>query len=172
MHLPMELVWHVMSYMKWKYSAVLVGREWLKRAMKKRVRPRTWHRQVRIYSYLAVFGQKFVGMSWHHYCTHLSIRRRARNRHGRLTWRAAATTYIRQNRCRACGTYTVSNVIGVHICTRCRFNIKLKFAYMIQTGHARRMGVPEPILKAVPYHLYRKSRLRFWHDIEQMLSTV
>jgi hypothetical protein len=163
--LPVEVIWHIQSFMRWRHATRMVSKEWLRRALKKRVRIRTWGGHMRVYSYLRVFGQTFVGMSWGRFCDKLYIRRRQRNRHFRLTWKAAAQSCMKTKRCQACGCHSNSNVFGISLCSTCRFNPKLKYAFMVNTATAKRMGIPSHVLQQIAYHRVGQSHLRFWHEI-------
>lgn len=163
--LPIEVIWHIQSFMRWRHATIMVSKKWLRRALTKRVRIRSWLRNIRIYSYLCVFGQTFVGMSWGCFCQKLYIRRRQRNRHFRLTWKAAAEKCIKTKRCQACGCHSNSNVFGISLCSTCRFNSRLKYAFMVNTATAKRMGIPSRVLKQVEHHRVGQAHLRFWHEI-------
>lgn len=162
--LPIEVVWHILSFVRWRHATIMVSKKWLRRALKKRVHIRTWPGHMRLYTYLRVFGPTFVGMSWGRFCKKLYIHRRQRNIHFRLTWKAAAKSYIK-TRCQACGCRSKTNVFGISLCTRCRFNPRLKYAFMINTTKAKRLGIPIHILKQVEYHRVGQSHLRFLHEI-------
>ena len=163
--LPMDVLWHIQTFMRWRHATIMVSQEWLRRALKKRVRIRTWEGQMRVYSYLRVFGQPFVGMSWGCFCSKLHIRRRQRNRHCRLTWKAAAKTYMKTKRCQACGCHSNSNVFNISLCSKCRFNPRLKYAFMVNTATAKKRGIPRRVLKHIEYHRVGQTHLRFWHEI-------
>lgn len=165
MVLPMEIVYLIRSYLKWRDQTQLVSRDWLYGALSRRVRLLSWRSSIRIYSYILVFGQAYTRMSWSHFCKQMGITRRVRNTHGRLTWRAAASCYMAK-RCKACGQQSRSNVHGICLCTSCRFNPGLKYAYMIMVRDAKRMQVPKRILEQVPFHLCGMRRLRFLYEIE------
>lgn len=164
--LPMELIWHIQDYMRWRHKTIMVSREWLGKSLRnKKVRIRTWRGQLRVFSYLRVFGPYFVGMSWHRFCKMVYINRRRRNLHYRLTWKSAAINYMKKRRCQGCGRLSRANIAGVRLCVKCRFNRNLKYSYMVMTYQARRMGVPKRILNDIPYYRMGQARLRFWHEI-------
>lgn len=162
--LPIEVIWHIESFMRWRHATIMVSKKWLRRALKKRVHIRTWRGYMRVHSYLRVFGPSFVGMSWGCFCDKLYIRRRQRNRHFRLTWKAAAKNYMK-TRCQACGCRSNSNVFGISLCSTCRFNPRLKYAFMVNTSKAKRMGIPSHVLKQIQHHRVGQAHLRFWHEI-------
>lgn len=164
--LPMDTVYHIRSFMRWRDCTILVSREWLHGALSRRVRLRTWQGRVRVYAYLLVFGQSFVQMNWRRFSIQLGISRRARNIQDQLCWKAAVKQYMRRH-CKACGRPTQACVLGLSICVRCRFDPRRKYAYMVMTLDAKRMGIPKRILDTIPYHRYGQMRLRFVHKLSQ-----
>jgi len=162
---PSDVIWHIQTFMRWRHVAILVSKGWLRRALRKQVRLRSWRGQLRIFSYLKTFGPTFVGMSWSRFCSILYVRRRQRNKHFRLTWKAAAESCMKQNRCQACGRRSNANVFGISLCSTCRFNSQLKYTYMVKTFEAKRQGIPTRILKQVEHHRVGQAHLRFWHEI-------
>lgn len=164
--LPMDTVYHIRSFMRWRDCTILISREWLHGALRRRIRLRTWRGRVRVYSYLRVFGQAFVQMHWRRLCIQLGISRRARNIQDRLSWKAAVKQYMCRH-CKACGRSTRACVLGLPICVRCRFDPTCKYAYMVMTRDAKRMGIPKRILDTIPYHRYGQMRLRFLHELTQ-----
>lgn len=168
MLLPMEIVYHIRDYLRWRERATMVSREWLFGTLRRRMRLRAWRSKMRMFSYIKVFGQVDAHMSWACFCQQIGVIRRARNRHYRLTWRAAATRFM-QGHCKVCGRASRSNVFGIPICVQCRFNPRWRNAYMVMTRDARNMGVPKRILDKVPYHSYGMCHLRFLHEIQECI---
>jgi hypothetical protein len=163
--LPIEIVYEILSYLRWKQRTGLICRDWLFKSLKKRVRLKKWKSKLKIYSYLKTFGCFSVHQSWSNFCIrHLGVCRRSRDIHYRLTWKAAAKKYMKK-RCKCCGNYSNSNVFGIVICTRCRFNRKFKYSYMVTTTHALRIGMTRKVIKNVCYHKYGQARLRFLHEL-------
>ena len=172
MFLPDDVIRHIRGYLRWTYVATLVSRQWLYTSLRRRVRFRSWRGKVRLYSFMNTFGPAFVGMSWHTFCGVLGVNRRARNFGGSLSWKASAHRRMRTNHCRACGCATRARVFGTHICRACRFNPRLKFAYMVKVYEARAAGVPKRLLDTIPYHRHCYCRLRFRHEIELLVDEM
>ena len=167
--LPFDVIWIIRSFMGWKYRCILVSHQWLRGALLKRTNLRKWSNKVRLYSYIKVFGQSYVNMSWHRLCTKLRVTRRSRNIGFRLTWRSAATKHI-ETRCKGCGTPTKARVFGWPICQKCRHNPTLKECYMVSVGTAIRRGANIHELRTLDYHGSRMgTRLRFWTDVQQCI---
>ena len=164
MDLPLDVVYHIRSFMRWRDCTRMISRDWLAGALRRPVRLRSWRGRVRVYTYLHVFGQAYVRMSWAQWCAQCGIWRRARNVIDRLSWKTAAEEYMRR-RCKSCGCRSQSNVMGVCICTRCRFDSHRKYAFMVMTREAKQMGIPKRTLDKIPHHKYRQMRLRFLHDL-------
>jgi hypothetical protein len=169
--LPMDIVYHIFSFLSWRRRTQMISREYLKQALQpRRRRLCRWRSRTRIFSYMRVFGPAFVGYSWGSFCRLLDVRRRARNRHYTLTWRAAAEQYMRSYRCVGCGCRTRADVFGVHLCLRCRHNSRLVHAYMVMVCEAKARGVPSRILRCVRWHASMRCRLRFWHEIQEAVA--
>lgn len=170
--LPLELVYHIRDYMPWRYRAILVSRDWLFGALVGKSSRRRWRDKRRLYSYLCVFGQTFVKLSWPAFCQRLlHVHRRARNTHFRLTWRAAADKYFNVCRCEGCGRRTYAVVFDIYLCGRCRYRRRLVNCYMVKTYQAKAAGVPKRVLDRVPYHRGTMGcHLRFWADIDAALN--
>ena len=169
MLLPFDIVYMIRDYLPWKYRTQLISKEWLDGALRKRVHLKKWKSKVRLFSYMRVFGPCFARRSWHSLCITLHLHKRARNKHFRLTWKAAAHQFF-EKRCKGCCCHTRSNVFGWPICTQCRHNVNLKECYMVSVGTAVSMGIPKRILRTIPYHVSGQGyHLRFWKDIESKL---
>jgi len=168
--LPIEIVWYILEYLKWTQRTQLITRDWLQKQMRKRVCLRKWHYKVRTNSYIKVFGQSFCNRSWSKFCKEtLDIHRRSRNRHYRLTWKAAAEKIFRK-RCKGCGKETKSLVFGIPLCLQCRRNPSLPECFMVSVAEARARGIPKRILDTIPWHGSPMGcHLRFWKDIEAKL---
>lgn len=65
----------------------------------------------------------------------LQVRRRARGRTGRLSWRPAISRRMRKS-CRGCGRRTTACVFGTRLCGACTSNPRMKYAYMIHKTQA------------------------------------
>jgi len=167
--LPLDVVYHIRSFLKWRDRTLMISKEWLHGALARRVRLRSWSRKLRMYAYLCVFGPAFARMSWSSFCRKLFISRKAHEGYGQPTWHAAAMRFMRR-RCKACGLQTRSCVMGVAVCTLCRFDPRLKYAYMIPVRLAKQIGVPKQVLNIVPYHKYRMNHLRFFHEIQDHIQ--
>lgn len=166
--LPLDVVYHIRSFLRWRDRTLMVSREWLHGALTRSVRLRSWSGKLRMYAYLRVFGPEFSRMSWSSFCRKLLISRKVREGRAQPTWHAAAARFMRHH-CKACGQQTRSCVMGVTVCTRCRFDPRLKYAYMIPVCLAKQLGVPKQVLNVVPYHKYRMCHLRFFHEIEEYI---
>lgn len=167
--LPFDVIWIIRSFMPWKQSAKLVSREWLNGALFQRPKARKWAIKVRLYSYMKVFGQSFVNMSWHRFCSKLKVTRRSRNTRFRLTWRAAAQKHF-ETRCKGCGNSTRAQVFGWPICQRCCHNSTLKYCYMVSVALAVSKGANIHELRRLHYHGSRMgTRLRFWTDVKSCI---
>ena len=168
--LPIELVWHILGYMRYRERTQLITRDWLQKQMRRRVRLRKWYCKVRMNSYIKVFGQSFCNRSWSKFCKEtLDINRRSRNVHYRLTWKAAAEKIFRK-RCKGCGKETNSLVFGLPLCLQCRRNPHLPECFMVSVTEAKARGIPKRILDTIPWHGSTMGcRLRFWTDIEAKL---
>lgn len=169
MLLPMDTVYHVRDFLRWRDRTTMVSRAWLFGALRRRIRLRSWRSKLRMFSYLKVFGQVDAHMSWASFCHQLGVSRRARNLHYRLTWRAAATQFMDRH-CKVCGRTSRSKVFGTCICVQCRFNPRRPNAYMVMIRDARDMGIPRRILDKVPYHRHGMCHLRFLHEIEECIE--
>lgn len=162
--LPFDIIYLIRSFLKWRERTKMISREWLRGALRQRVRLTTWRDKVRMATYMKVFGQMFAQLSWHSFCMKLSMTRRSRNVHYRLTWKAAGMRYLRTH-CKSCGRPTRASVMGMPICLRCRENPRRKYAFMVMVCQAKRMGIPKRILDMIPYHTQGQKKLRFHHAI-------
>jgi len=171
MYLPLVIVYKIASYMRWKHRAQLITKEWLFQQLLRRIKLRKWRSKVRMYSYIKVFGQFACSQSWHHFCvTTLQTKCRVRNKHHRLTWKAAADNYFRK-RCRGCGCKSKANVFGEVICQDCRFDPRLPQCLMVSVAKAKDLGIPKRILDTIPCHgSAMGQRLRFWKEITVSLD--
>ena len=166
--LPFELVYYIRDYLPWRYRAIMVSREWLQGALKGKMRRRRWRDKRRLFSYMNVLGQQYMKLSWSKFCIEiLHVKRRARNKHYRLTWKAAAHKYFHLCRCEGCGTRTYAVVHGIYLCYNCRYRPRLVNCYMVKVYQAKMLGVPKRILDRVPYHQGMGCRLRFWSEIQK-----
>lgn len=171
MLLPMVIVYHVRDYLPWRHRAILVSREWLHGAVRSNFYPRRWRDKRLLFSYMKVFGQQFLRVSWSRFCIKvLGVTRRARNKYYRLTWKAAAHKHFNVCRCEGCGRRTYSIVMGIYLCGTCRYRRRLKNCYMVKVYQAKSLGVPKRILDRVPYHQGMGCRLRFWTDIQRAIN--
>jgi hypothetical protein len=169
MLIPFDIVYLIRDYLPWKYRVQLVSKDWLNGALRKRVRIHKWKSKVLVFSYMRTFGPYYTRRSWHSMCISLHLYRRARNKHFRLTWKAATEQFF-EKQCKGCGCHTRANVFGWPICTKCRRNDSLKECYMVSVGTAVSMGIPKRILRTIPYHYSgRGQHLRFWKDIQEKL---
>ena len=164
--LPIVIVYKILSYLRWKHRTQLITKEWLFLQLQRRIKLRKWRSKVRMSSYIKVFGLFRGSQSWHRFCiTTLNVKCRSRNRHYRLTWKAAASNYFRK-RCRGCGCKSKASVFGEVICQDCRFDPRLPQCLMVSVGKATALGVPKRILDAIPWHGSGMGQhLRFWKDI-------
>jgi len=169
--LPFELVYHIRDYLPWRHRCIMVSREWLGGALRRRVQNHRWRTKRRLYSYLKVFGPQFVEYTWSNFSqTVLGITRRARNHHGCLTWMAAAKKQFTSPYCVGCGCRTSANIMDVSLCQVCRYNRRLVNCYMVKVYHTKTMGIPKSIIDGIPYHRGMECHLRFWRDIEAALE--
>lgn len=170
--LPLEIIYHIRDFLPWRYRTILVSRGWLYGALQSTYRRHRWCDKRKLFSYLCVFGQQFVGISWPKFCKGLlGVHRRARNKHFRLTWRAAAFKFFNVCRCEGCGKRTYATVFDIYLCDRCRYRRRLINCYMVKVYQAKALGIPKRILDIVPYHQGMGCRLRFWADIQRALLT-
>jgi len=169
--LPLVIVYEIVSYLGWKHCARLITKEWLFLHLQRKVKLRRWRSKVRMYSYIKVFGQSACSQSWHRFCLlTLQVQCRARNKHYRLTWKAAADNYFRK-RCRGCGCKSKANVFGEVICQVCRFDPRLPQCLMVSVAKAISLGVPKRVLHTIPWHGSAMGhRLRFWKEITLQLN--
>lgn len=165
--LPFDCINIIFNFLPWSSRTKMVSREWLYIGLRPKRRIRRWKSLMRIYSYMRVFGTGFSNHTWSGFCQQLEIRRRKRNRHGRLSWRATARHHMSTS-CKACGKRHCALVYDtIPLCVYCRHNRRLKYAYMVRVCDARAMGVPRHILRRIPYHASWRGRLRFWHRVVQ-----
>lgn len=171
MLLPYELIWHIRSYMLWKHKTLLINKQWLYEVFRRRYRLKKWSSKIKLYSYMKIFGPRFVNYSWESFArTVCGCKRRRRNVHWRLTWREAVKHALCQNKCQSCGKKTHTNVFGVHLCLNCRKSPHKRYAYMVNIREALSMGISRKALNEIPFHnagLYGK--YRFYYIIRQHL---
>jgi hypothetical protein len=170
--LPLEIVYHIRDFLPWRHKAIMVSKEWLQTVLKRTAILNKWRSKRLMYSFLNVFGHKFVHRKWSSFCClQLSLVKRVRNHNNCLSWKATAEKYFNVCRCEACGVKTFSFVFEIYLCSKCRFNKKLVNCYMVKVYQAKEMGVSKRILDRVPYHQGSGCRLRFWKDIVNAIES-
>lgn len=165
--LPDDCLWQVHSFLRWRERTKPVSKTWIRAGLRRTRRLRQWYKQKRVYSYLKHFGPAFVGISWHRFCALSGITRRKRNRHLRLTWRAAASHHINHPcKCQSCGCRTNAYIPheDVTLCAYCRRNSKFRYAYMIPMYEALEL-FPRRVIAKVPYYRSFRCHLRFYYKL-------
>ena len=165
MNIPFDVIRIIRSFLPWSSRCRMVTRQWLREALRRRIKLHRWSSKTKMYSYMIMFGQHFSNRSWSYLARTLGIKRQSRNAHFRLTWRAAVSKFM-NNCCQGCGCKSRANVFGVCICRRCQRNPRLKYSYMVTTSRAKRMGISKAMLDTIPYHQDQQCRLRFRHLLD------
>ena len=165
-HLPVDVIYHdIVPCLTWSERTSMISRDWLRFTLSQRFSMHTWHRRIRMYTYLCVFGKKFCSYDWCTFSAQVGLSKRARNLDYRLTWEAAVHSFI-EKRCMSCGALTQALVLGTRICPRCRYDRKRKYAYMVTTTEALQMGMKRSALRRIPYHQHGPKRLRYYHELQ------
>ena len=176
--LPLDVVYYIRDHLLWRYRCITVSKEWLRGALRLRVRNHRWRTKRRLYCYMKLFGPEFVGYTWQSFCLKVLGVHRRRLTVGRvpfsthLSWRAAAARRVDYCHCVGCGVKTTANVMGVSLCCRCRCNRRLINCYMVKVYQAKSLGISKDILNRVPYHKGIGCHLRFWRDIQATLDKL
>ncbi len=164
--LPDDVIYHVIfPCLTWTERTSLVSRNWLMFALSQEFSMHRWHRRMRMYSYLCIFGKMFCSYDWMNFSVELGLSKRARDLNYRLTWEASVHSFI-EKRCKSCGAMTQALVLGTRNCLQCRYNRNRKYAYMVTTTEALQMGMKRSALRRIPYHQHGHKRLRYYHELQ------
>ena len=172
--LPMDIVYLIGSFWNWKYRVQTISKQWLCHFLKKKIRLNKWKSKLRMYSYMRLNLNPSLNphwLSWKKFAKkQLQLKRRKRDRHFDLSWKASVIHFMTINRCKSCGRHTKANVFGTHLCLKCRQNPFKVNAYMITTTKAMAMGLNRLQLATIPYHNgSMRSKVRFEIDVLQAL---
>jgi len=171
--LPFDVVYYIRDHLPWRYRCTMVSKEWLRGALRYKVKNHRWRTKRRLYCYMKLFGAEFVRYTWQTFCRKvLHLSRRVANHSGHLSWRAASERRFDNCHCVGCGDKTTANVMGVSLCSRCRRNQRLINCYMVKVYEAKFLGIPKRVLDIVPYHKGMSCHLRFWRDIQAALPLL
>ena len=165
MTIPYDVIRIIRSFLPWSSRCRMISRQWLHEALQRQIKLTGWRSKKMMYSYMITFGQRFSNRSWPKMAKKLKIKRKARNSHSRLTWRAAVSNYM-HNHCNGCGHKTRASVFDIPICRRCQRNPYLKYSYMVTNSRARRLGISQKILDTIQYHRIDQCHLRFRHLLD------
>ena len=115
--LPFDCIFIIFEFLPWSTRTKMVSRNWLYAGLRPMRRLKCWESRLRMYAYMRVFGTGFSNRTWVSFCQQLDIRRRKRNRYGRLSWQTAAHRYMATS-CKRCGKRK-----HVKLCRICRHNL-------------------------------------------------